>query len=45
MTGLRKTYAPEFKSESGKIFRIVAAIIVLLVIGAVGALYLGIGNL
>jgi len=45
MTGLRKTYAPEFESESGKIFKIVAAIIVVLVAGAAGALYLGIGSL
>jgi len=45
MADLRKTCAPEFESESGKIFKIVAAIIALLVVGAVGALYLGIGSL
>ena len=45
MTGLRKTHVPEFQSESGKIFKIVTVIIVVLVAGAAGALYLGIGSL
>jgi len=44
MADLRKTYRREFSSEisSDKIFKVVAAIIVLLVAGAIGALYLGI---
>ncbi|HEY2884225.1 MAG TPA: hypothetical protein VGJ08_03335 [Rhizomicrobium sp.] len=43
MTDLRRAYAPDFESEraSGQIFRIVAAIIVVLVCGAIGAFYLG----
>jgi len=44
MTDLRRTYAPEFETDSSaKIFKVVAAIIVLLVVGAIGAFYLGIG--
>jgi len=43
MTDLRRAYAPDFESEraSGQLFRIVAAIIVVLVCGAIGAFYLG----
>jgi hypothetical protein len=43
MTDLRRRYVPDLESErtSGQIFRIVAAIIVLLVVGAIGAFYLG----
>jgi len=44
MTDMRKAYARKFEAEitGNDIFKIVATIIVLLVVGAMGALYLGI---
>jgi|KBSMisStaDraftv2_1062788.scaffolds.fasta_scaffold249474_3 hypothetical protein len=44
MTKASRTRAPKFEAEinSSDIFKIVATIIVLLVVGAMGALYLGI---
>ena len=44
MTNAPRTRAPKFEAEitGNDIFKIVATIIVLLVIGAMGALYLGI---
>jgi len=47
MTKASRTRAPKFEAEinSSDIFKIVATIIVLLVVGAMGALYLGIMTL
>ena len=43
MTDLRRAYATDLETEraSGQIFRIVAAIVAVLVLGAIGAFYLG----